>query len=203
MPTNTFHNLDESKKQRIIDASFQEFATMPYDQIKLSNIIKKSKIPRGSFYQYFEDKRDLYIYLFDLISKKKLEHMGDILPNPENTPFLELFRVLYLKGLEFAVENPTYYKIFKFLFDTKGDIYNELVGDGSKQAKAFYISYVETDKSLGRIRQDIDSELLAELFIDATTNITLEGLGSDAVVNSEKMLHRVDSLIQILKRGIE
>lgn len=203
MPTNTFHNLEESKKQRIIDASFKEFAKMPFEQVKLSNIIKSSNIPRGSFYQYFEDKTDLYKYLFDLIKIRKMEYMGDILPNPGKTPFLELFRILYVRGLEFALEDPVFYKFGKYLFDTKGDIYNELVGDGLKLAKQFYVSYVETDKSLGRIRQDVDSELLADLFINATTNITLDEFSENESFNSDKMLSRVDSLIQILKKGIE
>lgn len=203
MPTATFHNLDDEKKQRIIDASFKEFAKMPYDLVKLSAIIKNSRIPRGSFYQYFKDKKDLYVYLFDLISIKKLEYMGDILPNPEKTPFLELFRILYQRGLEFAIENPIYYKAFKYLFDTRGLIYNELVGDGLEVAKEFYISYVETDKKLGRIRHDIDSALLADLFISATTNIAFDELSKNDKIDKVKMLQRIDSLIQILKKGIE
>jgi AcrR family transcriptional regulator len=203
LPTATFHNLDDEKKQRIIDASFKEFAKMPYDLVKLSAIIKNSRIPRGSFYQYFKDKKDLYVYLFDLISIKKLEYMGDILPNPEKTPFLELFRILYQRGLEFAIENPIYYKAFKYLFDTRGLIYNELVGDGLEVAKEFYISYVETDKKLGRIRHDIDSALLADLFISATTNIAFDELSKNDKIDKVKMLQRIDSLIQILKKGIE
>lgn len=203
MPTTTFHNLDEIKKERIIRAAFTGFSLAPYDQVKLSTIIKEAKIPRGSFYQYFEDKLDLYKYLFDLIGKKKLEYMGDIIPNPEQTPFLVLFRQLYVKGLEFASENPIYYKVFKYLFDTRGDIYNQLIGDGLDLAKQFYINYVETDKKLGRIRNDVDSDLLADLFIDATTMIAFKEIAEKDSIDKEKMLHRVDGLLQILKKGIE
>lgn len=203
MPTSTFHNLDEAKKKRILDASLLEFSKMPYDQVKLAEIIRNSKIPRGSFYQYFEDKLDLYKYLFDIIGKKKLEYMGGILPNPEKTPFLVLFRELYIKGLQFAIENPLYYKLFKYLFDSRGNIYNELVGDGLDLAKEFYVGYVETDKSLGRIRKDVDSELLADLFIDATTHIAFDEMHKSEKINEEKMIKRIDGLLQILKKGIE
>ncbi len=203
MPTKTFHNLDLDKQNRIIEAAFNEFAKMPYEQVKLSEIIRNSNIPRGSFYQYFEDKFDLYKYLFTIISNKKVEYMGDILPNPDKTPFLELFRELYIRGLQFAVENPIYYRAFKFLFDSRGEVYNQLIGDGLELAKDFYINYVETDKSLGRIRKDIDSELLADLFIDATTHIAFDELAKTDTIDQEKMLKKVDGLLQILKKGIE
>ena len=40
----------------IIDAAINEFSLRSYDEAKISNIIRDSKIPRGSLYQYFIDK---------------------------------------------------------------------------------------------------------------------------------------------------
>jgi AcrR family transcriptional regulator len=65
MPKDTFFNLLEEKRNKIIDAAKIEFTANPLRKSRVSNIIKEAEIPRGSFYQYFEDLDDLYYYVID------------------------------------------------------------------------------------------------------------------------------------------
>ena len=66
MPTNTFFNLPEEKKNKILKAANKEFARVPLEQVSIKNIVEDAEIARGSFYQYFEDKEDLFDYMMDL-----------------------------------------------------------------------------------------------------------------------------------------
>ncbi|SFK01801.1 regulatory protein, tetR family [Marinilactibacillus piezotolerans] len=63
MPTQTFFNLPEQKKQRLIAGAMKEFTERSLNEASISNIVKNAEISRGSFYQYFEDKKDLYFFL--------------------------------------------------------------------------------------------------------------------------------------------
>ena len=65
MPKDTFFNLDEAKRKKIIEAAKKEFIANPLRKSRVSNIIKTASIPRGSFYQYFEDLDDLYYFVID------------------------------------------------------------------------------------------------------------------------------------------
>ncbi len=65
MPKNTFYNLDEIKRQKIITAAKAEFLDNPLRKARVSNIVTVAGIPRGSFYQYFEDLDDLYYYIVE------------------------------------------------------------------------------------------------------------------------------------------
>ena len=47
-----------------MDAAWEEFTTNSYTDASINRIIQKAHIPRGSFYQYFQDKEDLFWYLF-------------------------------------------------------------------------------------------------------------------------------------------
>ena len=67
MPKDTFHNLENNKKHKIIQAAIQEFTDNELHKSRVSNIIKMADIPRGSFYQYFEDIDDLYYYVIDQV----------------------------------------------------------------------------------------------------------------------------------------
>lgn len=60
MPKQTFFNLPEEKRNHIIEVSIDEFAKAPYQNISINHLIRSMNIPTGSFYQYFEDKKDLY-----------------------------------------------------------------------------------------------------------------------------------------------
>lgn len=67
MPTETFFNLPKEKQQRILDAAKKEFSRASLKDASIANVIKDAEIPRGSFYQYFKDKEDLYYYYFQTV----------------------------------------------------------------------------------------------------------------------------------------
>lgn len=87
MPKQTFFNLPEDKKQTLIRAAKREFSRVPLYEASISNIIKSAGIPRGSFYQYFEDKEDTFYFLLDEHAKKRQEKFISILNGCEGDIF--------------------------------------------------------------------------------------------------------------------
>lgn len=63
MPKPTFFNLPDDKRQRITDLAIEEFSSHPYRQASLSRVVSRAGIAKGSMYQYFENKLDLYEWL--------------------------------------------------------------------------------------------------------------------------------------------
>ena len=77
MPKQTFFNLPEKKRNHIIDVAMEEFSKAPYQNISINHLIKSMNIPTGSFYQYFEDKKDLYFYILSFYSDAELEEAAE------------------------------------------------------------------------------------------------------------------------------
>ena len=73
MPSQTFFNLSKEKQDRIMAAAREEFFTHSFDEASINRLIKAAGIPRGSFYQYFADKEDVYFYLGEQISQRMME----------------------------------------------------------------------------------------------------------------------------------
>ena len=74
MPTKTFYNLPKEKKLRILKAGKKEFSRVPLEKAIIANIAKDADIPRGSFYQYFNNLEDLFTYIIEYLygfNKKK------------------------------------------------------------------------------------------------------------------------------------
>ena len=63
MPSATFHNLPQAKREKILQAIRAEFSRVPFDTVSINKIIQAADISRGSFYQYFQDKLDVMRYL--------------------------------------------------------------------------------------------------------------------------------------------
>lgn len=70
MPSKTFHNLKCEKKENLIRFAMTEFSNNLYPKVSINKIIQNAGISRGSFYMYFEDKEDLFLYLIQLHTKK-------------------------------------------------------------------------------------------------------------------------------------
>ena len=69
MPKDTFLNLSEDKKNKIINAAKKEYARVPIEEASIKNIVEEAEIARGSFYQYFESKEDLLKYILNSKAK--------------------------------------------------------------------------------------------------------------------------------------
>ncbi len=63
MPTETFFHLPEAKRERLVAAIRGELARVPFPELSINRIVHAAGIPRGSYYQYFRGKDDLYDYL--------------------------------------------------------------------------------------------------------------------------------------------
>ncbi|HKL47031.1 MAG TPA: TetR/AcrR family transcriptional regulator [Candidatus Izemoplasmatales bacterium] len=203
MPKQTFFNLNKEKRNKITTAAIDEFADKVYEQVNLSDVIKKAEIPRGSFYQYFNDKKDLYLHLLNLAKEKKMNYLNDSFYS-KDLPFLELIEQLYSQGVQFAIDYPKFVRIFEKLLNNKNAIYDEVMKENLQFATRYYATCIDRDKSNNLISKNIDTQTLADLVGALTTNITLEHINTNDLDNSYKLMkERFGHIIQILKKGIE
>ena len=79
MPKSTFYNLNDEKREKIEKALRNEFSKNIFEKTSISNIIEEAQIPRGSFYQYFEDKEDAIKYVISNFIEMEKRQMKKIL----------------------------------------------------------------------------------------------------------------------------
>lgn len=87
MPTQTFFHLPKEKQKRLIEAARIEFSRVPLKEASIANIVKLADIPRGSFYQYFEDKEDLYFYYFETMRRDSSKDMLQLMKESDGDLF--------------------------------------------------------------------------------------------------------------------
>jgi AcrR family transcriptional regulator len=209
MPRDTFNNLTEKKRNLIEKAAIREFAGHGYEKASISRIVNNCKIAKGSFYQYFDDKKDLFLYLVKRTSEKKLKYMSPVLKNPENYDFFTLIRELFIAGLKFAADNPTIAIMGNWLFKNRTHpIYKEVMGKGLQDTQNIYINLLKHGISKKELRDDIDLDFASYLI--SSMNVTIVEYYFQNIKSSKKSLNKigeeiieiVDMLLDFIKNGI-
>ncbi len=73
MCKETFLRLPQEKRTRFLDAAWEEFTRVSFADVSINQIVRRAGVPRGSFYQYFEDKEDLFSYLLSEVRDRFTE----------------------------------------------------------------------------------------------------------------------------------
>lgn len=79
MPTGTFFRLPEEKRMRLMESAWEEFTHISYADVSINKIIQAAGIPRGSFYQYFDGKEDLFFYLLGDVRNHFIQALKSLL----------------------------------------------------------------------------------------------------------------------------
>lgn len=69
---NTFNNLNQDKKNRILQAAKREFINKGFDHAKVQSICTFADIPRSAFYRYFDSLEDCLEAIFENMREEKV-----------------------------------------------------------------------------------------------------------------------------------
>jgi len=105
MPTETFFRLPREKREKIHQAIHNEFSRVPYEDVSINRIIHEAQIPRGSFYQYFEGKEDLFQYLLQEYHDRFLAYAREDIVSSSGDPFA-FSLLIYDRIVDFMEASP-------------------------------------------------------------------------------------------------
>lgn len=189
MPKPTFLNLPDAKRDRITELALDEFSTHPYRQASLSRIVARAGIAKGSMYQYFENKLDLYRWLVtDELERRRSEWLESDVPQPENPGnhgglFADIEQ-LVLTRVGFMLAHPRLARLAASAMEpTTDEELRELHGALRREQIESLAQRIRTARSIGEVRSDLDprtvAHLIEALIIRGTTNAVLDQLGVD------------------------
>jgi len=133
MPKQTFLNLPQEKRETIINAAVEEFAEYGLENASTNRIVKNSGIAKGSFYQYFEDKQDVFMHLLDVVEQMEMEFFKDRHPPSNNMDTFQYFRWMVKTGMEFGLAHPRISKPPGAYYSAKVFIMEKILKDTARR----------------------------------------------------------------------
>ena len=107
MPTVTWARLDPARRAAVIAAAEAEFGAHGFSQGSLNVIARRAGVAKGSLFQYFADKRDLYAFIADVGSQRVRAYMeARILELDSSRPFFEFLTDLLDSWVAFFADHP-------------------------------------------------------------------------------------------------
>lgn len=107
MPTVTWARVDPSRRAAVIEAAEAEFGARGYSQGSLNVIARRAGVAKGSLFQYFADKRDLYAYIADLGSQRVRSYIEDRIRELDpSRPFFEFLTDLLDTWVAYFADHP-------------------------------------------------------------------------------------------------
>lgn len=217
MPQLTFLNLSEERQKKILEVCFKEFALNEYKVASIGNIIKELNIAKGSFYRYFENKRDLYFYLIDEAGKTRFREIDILFADPKKD-FFQLIIENFAFKIQYDLENPL---PSGFLYNVMQEKNNEEIGNIQIETKKRILNIImellNRNETIHQVRTDIPlfdmaysilqmqwgmyDYLELKHSVDFRENIK----AGKAVfsISKEDILKDVSSFVEILKSGMQ
>lgn len=209
MPKQTFLNLPREKRETIMNAAIQEFADYGLENASTNRIVKNSGIAKGSFYQYFEDKQDVFTHLLDMMEEQEMEFFRDRHPPGNNMDTFHYFRWMVKTGMEFGLTHPREVQAAWRVLLGEGLYYGKnFAGYREKATNALRAMITQAIKR-GEVDPSVDVELavmVMETWSNAiTTYVLSEGMKQKDILKwmrSPKTQETIDKLLYVMEYGL-
>ncbi|MCV7028143.1 TetR/AcrR family transcriptional regulator [Mycobacterium sherrisii] len=107
MPTVTWARVDPARRTAIIEAAEAEFGAHGFSSGSLNVVARRAGVAKGSLFQYFADKRDLFAFIADIGSQRVRVYMENLIHKigPER-PFFDFLTELLDGWVAYYAEHP-------------------------------------------------------------------------------------------------
>ncbi len=162
MPKDTFNKIPEEKRERLLLEAAKLFAKKGFNETDMNGLAKKAGVSKGSLYDYFDSKTDLYLYVCrDGLEKSRQAVYSDI--KPQWDIFTQVER-MFKRGVEFATANPEYVALYLNVSSSGMEKFADELSREVEQYTAQHLKTLIKDGiRKGLVRSDIDVNLAAFL----------------------------------------
>lgn len=210
MPKKTFNRLDDYKKERIMRAAIEEFQAHGFEKAKIEVIAQNAGVAKGSIYQYFDDKKELFLFSVTWA----LEYFMKIIDKQTPLKDMDVYDY-FLSGsrerFELLKKEPL---LVAFSVDVNSGKYGSLAKEANRElyriGEEYELRLIANGKKRGTIRSDLDDKILLLFFQGVTEKFTAEILAKAKDFKYEltdeqfcEMEKLMKSMISLLKHGME
>ncbi len=200
MPTSTFLNLPEDKKNKILRAANKEFERVPIEQVSIKNIVENAEIARGSFYQYFEDKEDLFQYIMSAKMGNMQNKLIEMIEH-ENGNIINIFINMYeylIKIVKIKKNNKFFKQIFENVKTSDNLMFIKKEEINKNLEQTLYNLY-DRNKDIINVKNEEEFKLVIEMLFAITRRRIVVSLKHEDL---EKAKESYLKEIEFLKKGI-
>ncbi|SFG64257.1 transcriptional regulator, TetR family [Halobacillus alkaliphilus] len=201
MPKQTFFNLNDDKKNKLVEAAREEFSRVSLYEASIANILKRAEIPRGSFYQYFRDKEDAFFYLLNEHAEERHKNFIENL-KAFNGDLFQAMTEVYKTVFQFSRENGNSNFIRNVLMNMNYKIEHAFTKNLTKQniEHRFHDIYQLVDMEALHVSNEKEFYHLMQILIAVTFHNLVHCVSNE--FSETEALDKYISELSLLKKGL-
>ncbi len=162
--TELFKSLTPDKQEKIYNAAIDEFATGGYRGASMNRLVKAAGISKGSLFQYFRAKSDLFDGIVEIAAKRVKDYLRTVRDETVHMSFLERLDRLIQSGFRFIDDHPKLARIYFHLLQSgEAPFGTDRILDLHRQSTQFLEGLIRQGVGRGELRSDIDVQRAAFL----------------------------------------
>lgn len=175
MPTVTWARLDAERRAAVVAAAEAEFAARGFSHGSLNVIARRAGVAKGSLFQYFADKRDLYAFICDVASQRVRSHMEYRIRELDATrPFFEFLTDLLDAWVTYFAEHPRERALHAAAnFEVETDARVSVRAVAHRHYLEVLRPLVQDARGRGDVRPDADTDTLLSLLLMVLPHLAL------------------------------
>lgn len=175
MPTVTWARVDPARRAAVIAAAEAEFGAHGFSRGSLNVIARRAGVAKGSLFQYFADKRDLYAFVADVSSQRVRAHMEDRIRELDpDRPFFEFLTDLLDDWVAYFAEHPRERSLHAASsFEVETDARVSVRAVVHRHYLEVLRPLVRDAQNRGDLRPDCDVEAMLALFLMILPHLAL------------------------------
>lgn len=207
MPKPTFLNLPEEKRKAFVEIALEEFASNDYNTASVSKIVEKAGIAKGSVYQYFEDKQDLFLYLLDVANQEMMAHIMQTPPPDPDADFFETLRWQMAVTVQTANRLPLHSKLARRAYTSPLPFRDAIFEKGKQIREEHFQAMVAQAQASGQLDPGLDPAVVTFMVQGLMQDLGLflqskfGGLNEDWISLPE-VGQVFDQVIEVLRSGL-
>jgi AcrR family transcriptional regulator len=203
MPKKTFFNLPENKRDKIIQSAMKEFSEKPFKKVTVDSLVERAEIPKGSFYQYFSNKEDIYRHLYNLILMEKKKELKSMMKFLKNVQFSDFMRQMFLKGIEFDLQKKELNDLREqFFLKTSQELREEILNDMIKHSNEIFKEILKYYVDVGELKNNLDISLTANI-LSSMIIIFSKKMTSEQYRSKDEIYNVVENMLSVIEKGIK
>ncbi len=211
----TFTRLPQEKQNKILEGFLREFAQHDYGNASISRVVKELGIAKGSVYQYFGGKLDLYQQLLAKCQEVKMAYVFGI-SRDDYPDFWAFYRDMFLRGIQFDLERPVHSQLlFRASQDRSNPAFKSILTQNFQQGLSVFTKWIEEEQTKGLIQTSFEASFIAltvvkqsqaiqEYLMDVVGYDPFESIERDNQVfagQKEDILRFVDQSIRLFQKS--
>jgi TetR/AcrR family transcriptional regulator len=208
MELEKFEKINNEKKEKIIKSAIKEFIEEGFTGASTNTIVKNAGISKGSLFNYFENKENLYIYLVKINMEKLLSNFKEKQKEIKSLKFFEGLKFFIYLNIDFFTKHPETFKFLaKALINSPPEI-RENIQQAKRNIQAKVIEYLVENCPPNFFIEGINIEALKNMLgilLDVISNKYIEKYDGDIkllISSTKKREKEIDEYLEILKYGI-